>query len=173
MPTKKTKKSAALEPRGNQVNTKKQETPAPRKGGEELLTWTVSPMQRDPRKAKIFIASTLGFLALVYVAYWDLRWVAFAALLMVGAFNNFIFPSRFRFTTIGVEQRAGLGYFFKPWTAFLKVVKFKDGVQLSHGKGKMRNRLNPGMFVYFGEDNSSEIIRVVEKYINQESQTTS
>lgn len=170
MATKKNKKSAALEPRGNKGNTKKQEPPAPRKG-EELLAWTVSPMQRDPRKAKIFIASSLGFLALVYAAYWDLRWVAFAALLMVGAFNSFIFPSRYRLTTIGVEQRAGLAYFFKPWTAFLKVVKFKDGVQLSHGKGKMRNRLNPGMFVYFGEDNSNEIIEVVEKYIT-EGQTT-
>lgn len=135
MATKKNKKSAALEPRGNKGNTKKQEPPAPRKG-EELLAWTVSPMQRDPRKAKIFIASSLGFLALVYAAYWDLRWVAFAALLMVGAFNSFIFPSRYRLTTIGVEQRAGLAYFFKPWTAFLKVVKFKDGVQLSHEIGR-------------------------------------
>lgn len=169
MATKKKNKTSSLESRDNQSNTKKQALPTPNKRGEELLAWTVSPMRRDPRKAKIFLASTLAFLALVYVAYWDLRWVAFAALLMVGAFNNFIFPSRYRFTTLGVEQRAGLGYFFKPWSAFLKVVKFKDGVQLNHGKGKMRNRINPGMFVYFGEDNSSDILRVVEQYISQES----
>ena len=171
MATKKKKKTSGPEARENQSSTKKQDQPASSKRGEELLAWTVSPMRRDPRKAKIFLLSTLAFLALVYVAYWDLRWVAFAALLMVGAFNNFIFPSRYRLTTTGVEQRAGLGYFFKPWTAFLKVVRFKDGVQLSHGRSKMRNRLNPGMFVYFGEDNSSKILEVVERYITQETQS--
>ncbi|MBS3951236.1 MAG: hypothetical protein KGZ53_11350 [Peptococcaceae bacterium] len=164
MANKKNKKTPTIEPQRNQGNTNIR--------GEELLAWTVSPLRRDPRKAKIFFASTLAFLALVYVAYWDLMWVAFATVLMVGAFNNFIFPSRYRLTTVGVEQGAGLGYSFKPWSAFLKVVKFKDGVQLSHGKGKLRNRLNPGMFVYFGEDNSSEILRIVDKYISQESQTT-
>ncbi|MDP3488434.1 MAG: hypothetical protein Q8S19_10995 [Bacillota bacterium] len=171
MATKNKKKTSGLETRDTRSNTKKQELPTPNKRGEELLTWTVSPMRSDPRKAKIFLGSTLAFLALVYVAYWDLRWVAFAAFLMVLAFNNFIFPSRYRFTTLGVEQRAGLGYSFKPWSAFLKTVKFKDGVQLSHGRSKMRNRINPGMFVYFGKDNSSEVIKVIEAYINQERQS--
>jgi len=165
--TKKQKRAS-----GNEAHDKgkisKKEPPKPDSSrGEELVAWTVRPMQSEPRKAKIFVASTVAFLALVYFAYRELLWVVFTAFVIVTAFNSFVFPSRYRLTTLGVEQKAGLINTFKPWSSIAGVAKFKDGVQLNHGRGKMRNRLNPGMFVYFGEDNSSEILRIVEQYVNQ------
>lgn len=140
--------------------------------GEELLAWSVIPMQREPRKAKILIASTLGFLGLVYyVSYWDLLWVGIAALLILGSFNSFIFPARYRFTTEGVEHKAGLSRVFKTWSSFARLVKVDDGIMLSHGRSKLRNRLNPGLFIYFGDDNSKEVILIAEKYVGHKEQT--
>jgi len=139
--------------------------------GEDILAWSVVPMKREPQKAKILIGSTLVFLLLVYyVSYWDLMWVIVAALLLVASFSSFLFPARYRLTTKGVEQKAGLSNVFKPWDTFIKAVKYKDGILLSHGRSRLRNRLNPGLFLYFGDNNSEEVLRVVEQYLSGDNQ---
>lgn len=134
--------------------------------GQELLAWAVTPMQKDPRKARMFIIGNLLFVGMVVIAYGDILWVGLTVLLLTVAFHSYIFPSRYRLTTVGVEQKITFTSLFKPWTSIVKFAKAPDGVQLYYGHSKMRNRLNPGPFIYFGKDNSSAVLSIVEKHVN-------
>lgn len=131
--------------------------------GRVLLRWSVSPFQRESRKARIFTVSTLGFLVLLFALYRDILWVVFATVLIVGTFNSFLFPSHYRLTTTGVGIKTGLNQTFKKWGDYEKVKKFPDGVYLGLNVGKKGRH---GHFLYFGDSNAEDILATIEKYMS-------
>lgn len=155
------------------MKRKKPGAPAPDKRDEKqvdpegkvLLQWTVSPFQREARKAKIFTISVLAFLLLLFALYREILWVLFAAVLIIGSFNSFLFPSHYRLTTNGVGIKTGLNQTFKTWADYGRVKHFPDGVFLGLKVGK---KSRYGHFLYFGDNNSENILAIVEKHMSRD-----
>jgi len=135
--------------------------------GETLLFWSVSPLRQNPKKTRYFLLSVLAFLSFIYLIYGQMLWVAFGVTAITISFHSFLFPSDYRFTTLGVVIRTGLFTFYRPWGEFKSVLRFQDGIMLDYAHKGVRRFLVPGQFIYYGADNRQAVINLVEKHMQK------
>lgn len=130
----------------------------------ELLKWTVTPFREEPKKGVIFGLSCALFIALLYILYREIIWVALAVGVLVAAYGQYIFPSHYRLTTAGVEVKSLFHKVKRAWSQYTGMRKHPDGVFLVYGIGR-RSRL--GHFLYFGDRKPEEVLAVIGRFITQ------
>jgi len=143
------------------------EKPSPQRAlvtaeGTELLKWTVIPFREEPKKGAIFGLSCILFLALLYILYREIIWVALAVGVLAATYGQYIFPSHYRLTTAGVEVKSLFHKTSRAWSQYTGVRKHKDGVFLVYGIGK-QSKL--GHFLYFGDQQSEAVLAIIGKFI--------
>jgi hypothetical protein len=133
--------------------------------GEEIMSWSVTPLKYDRRRGVILGLSTFAFVALVYFAYRDFFWPSMALILSVISFSSFIFPNHYKVTTTGLLYRNGAAVVFRPWTRITKFKEADDGVYLVTQKTVRTRILGPGVFLYYGEVDRTRLHEILTRYI--------
>jgi hypothetical protein len=137
--------------------------------GEELLSWTVTPVMRDRRKGAILAASLLAFAGLVYFGYRDWFWPVVALVISTMSFSSFLLPNTYSLTTKGLRFKNGVSEIFRPWKNFSRYKITGDGIYLVHQKTVRTRLLGAGIFMYFGDNNEEQVTAIVEANMSQES----
>lgn len=133
--------------------------------GEEIMSWSVTPLKYDQKRGLILGLSTLAFVALVFIAYRDWFWPSIALLLSVVSFSSFIFPNHYKVTTTGLLYRNGAAVVFRPWERITRYKQAEDGVYLVMQKTVRTRILGPGVFVYYGEVDRTRLHEVLSRYL--------
>jgi hypothetical protein len=101
-------------------------------GDEEVIfEWTSHPLRQKPGKALLFWVMMGLVLGAVYAAFHQVGWVILAALLLLGSLSDFLFPTRYRVTTSGIEIRRKFGKTMRRWSDFRRADFERFGVFLS------------------------------------------
>ncbi len=135
--------------------------------GQEIMSWSVTPMKYDRRRGVILGLSTFAFVGLVYFAYRDFFWPSMALLLSVISFSSFIFPNHYKATTTGLLYRNGAAVVFRPWNRITKYKVAEDGVYLVMQKTVRTRILGPGVFLYYGEVDRDKLHEVLSSHIQR------
>ncbi|MFH1011943.1 MAG: hypothetical protein V1784_12005 [bacterium] len=98
---------------------------------EVIFEWMSHPLRQKPGKALLFWVVSGLVLGAVYAAFQEIGWVLLAALFLVGSLADFLFPTRYRLTTSGIEVRRTLGKTAKKWSDFRRTEFGRNGVFLS------------------------------------------
>ncbi len=133
--------------------------------GEEIMSWSVTPMMYDRRRAVILGLSTLAFVLLVFIAYSDFFWPGVALVLSLVSFSSFIFPNHYKLTTTGLLYRNGAAVVFRPWDRIARYRQAADGVYLVMHKTVRTRILGPGVFLYYGEVDRALLHEVLRRQL--------
>ena len=138
--------------------------------GEELMVWRAHPFVTDTRKAVIFSISSLAMAAFVATILREntVWWFLFSMAVILGAFNNYVFPSNFKMTTKGIELKNGMNLIFKPWNSFPNYTHYDDGIMLWYKQRGLRERLFKGIMLYYGNGDKEQIDEAVERYMKRD-----
>ena len=115
---------------------------------EELIfEWTSHPLRQKPGKALLFWIVAGFVLGIVYAAFRTVGWVILAALFLIGSLRRFLFPTRYRLTTSGIEIRQAIGKVMRKWSDFKRADFERNGVFLSPFAKSSRLENYRGLFL--------------------------
>ncbi len=85
------------------------------------LAWTAHPAKRQPEQIAL-IAAIVLVTAWVVMVTLESPWLALvAAVILVVSVGQFLFPTRYRLTDAGVEERRLLGRKFRAWSDLRRI----------------------------------------------------
>jgi hypothetical protein len=117
---------------------------------EELIfEWTSHPLRQRPGKAIVFWIVAGFVLGTVYAAFRSIGWVVMAALFLGVSLRRFLFPTRYRLTTSGIEVCTGIGKMARRWSDFKRADFEQNGVFLSPFAKRSRLENYRGLFLPF------------------------
>jgi len=86
-------------------------------------------------------------LGIVYGAFHALGWVILTAVFLIGSLRRFLFPTRYRLTTSGIEIRQAIGKVMRKWSDFKRADFDRNGIFLSPFAKSSRLENYRGLFL--------------------------
>ena len=131
-------------------------------GDDELIfEWISHPLRQNLSKALLFWIVAGLALGVVYAAFRQIGWVILAAVFLTGSLRDFLFPTRYRLTTSGIEARQKIGKVVRKWSDFKRADFDRNGVFLSPFARPRRLENYRGLFLPYPPDRErlEEIVR--------------